>query len=130
MASDINRTILIGRMTKDPELKYTPSGSAVCSFSLACNYSYTSNGEKKEQVSFFNCVAWSKTGEVIAQYCKKGHRLAVEGRLQQRSWEDQSGGKRSVIEIVVEHVQFLQPQQQQGNGAKGETPPLPDEPPF
>jgi single-strand DNA-binding protein len=118
MASDINRTILIGRMTKDPELKYTPSGSAVCSFSLACNYSHTSNGEKKEQVSFFNCIAWAKLGEVITQYCKKGHRIAVEGRLQQRSWE-KDGTKRSVVEIVVEHVQFLQPRE---NGVQGETP--------
>lgn len=120
MASDINRCITIGRMTKDAELKYTQNGSAVCSFSLAVNYSYTSNGEKKEQTSFLSYVAWGKTGEAIAQYCKKGHRLAVEGRLQQRSWETQSGERRSVVEIVVEQVQFLQPHAQ---GNQDDTPP-------
>lgn len=114
-ASDLNKTIQIGRCTADPQLKYTQNGSAVCSFSLAVNYSYTSNGEKKEQVSYFNYVAWGKTGEVIAQYCKKGHRIAVEGRLQQRSWEAQDGTKRHVIEIVVEHVQFLESRNAQGN---------------
>ncbi len=119
-ASDLNKTIQIGRCTADPLLKYTQNGSAVCSFSLAVNYSYTSNGEKKEQVSFFNFVAWGKTGEVIAQYCRKGHRLAVESRAQQRTWETPEGQKRSVVEFVVERFQFLQPREQ--NGAEGEAP--------
>lgn len=119
MANDLNKCITIGRLTKDPELKYTQNGSSVCSFSLAVNYSYTSNGEKKEQASFFNYVAWGKTGEAVAQYCKKGHRIAVEGRLQQRSWETQDGTRRSVVEIVVETFQFLQPRE---NGAHGEAP--------
>jgi len=107
MASDINRVMLIGRMVRDPELKYTQGGSSVTNFSIANNRSYTVSGEKKEMVSFFNCVAWAKTGEVIAQYCKKGQRIAIEGRLQQRSWDDQSGNKRSTVEIVVENFQFL-----------------------
>lgn len=107
MASDINKVVLIGRLTKDPELKYTQNGSAVSNFSIANNRSYTVGGEKKEMTSFFNCIAWGKSGEVIVQYCKKGQRIAIEGRLQQRSWEDQSGGKRSVVEIVVENFQFL-----------------------
>ena len=107
MGSDINRVMLIGRMVRDPELKYTQGGSSVTNFSIANNRSYTVSGEKKEMVSFFNCVAWAKTGEVIAQYCKKGQRIAIEGRLQQRSWDDQSGNKRSTVEIVVENFQFL-----------------------
>mgnify|MGYP000999238395 CR=1 FL=1 len=108
MASDINRVVLIGRMVKDPELKYTQGGSSVTNFSIANNRTYTvSTGEKKELTSFFNCIAWGKMGEVIVQYCKKGQRIAVEGRLQQRSWDDQNGNKRYVVEVVVENFQFL-----------------------
>jgi single-strand DNA-binding protein len=107
MASDLNKAILIGRLTRDPELRYTQSGTSVCSFSIANNRTYVAGGEKKEQVSFFNCVAWAKTGEVIAEYCKKGKRIGIEGRLQQRSWDDQDGKKRQVVEIVVDNFQFL-----------------------
>lgn len=113
--SDINRVVLIGRLTADPSMRSTNNGSTVCGFSIANNLTYSTGGEKKEQASFFSCSAWGKTGEAIAQYCKKGHRIAVEGRLQQRSWETQSGEKRHVVEIVVEQVQFLQPQNAQGN---------------
>jgi single-strand DNA-binding protein len=107
MAGDLNRTILIGRLTRDPELRYTPAGAAVASFTVANNRTYTVSGEKKEQVSYFDCVAWSKMGEIITEYCKKGHRIALEGRLQQRSWDDQDGKKRSKVELVVENFQFL-----------------------
>jgi len=109
MASDINRVVLIGRLVKDPDLRYTQSGSSVASFSVANNRTYVSSGEKKEIVSYFNCVAWTKLGELIVQYCKKGHRIGIEGRLQQRSWEDQNGNKRSTVEIIVENFQFLTP---------------------
>ena len=109
MASDLNRAILIGRFVKDPELRYTQSGSSVANFSIANNRSYTVSGEKKEFTSFFNCIAWGKLGELIVQYCKKGQRIAVEGRLQQRSWDDQNGNKRYTVEVVVENFQFLTP---------------------
>ena len=112
---DLNRVILIGRTTRDIELKYTPSGAAVCSFTLA-------NGRKVkdvEQTSFIDCVAWQKSAEIIAQYVAKGHRIAVEGRLQQRSWDDQDGKKRSKIEVVVENFQFLEGKQA---GAAAHTP--------
>jgi single-strand DNA-binding protein len=109
MASDLNKVILIGRLTRDPELKYTQGGTSVCSFSIANNRTYVTAGEKKEQVSFFNCVAWAKTGEVIAEYCKKGKRIGIEGRLQQRSWDDQEGKKRQTVEVVVDNFQFLDP---------------------
>jgi single-strand DNA-binding protein len=117
MASDLNKVILVGRLTRDPELKYTQGGTSVCSFSIANNRTYVTAGEKKEQVSFFNCVAWAKTGEVIAEYCKKGKRIGIEGRLQQRSWDDQEGKKRQTVEIVVDNFQFLDPPQSAGGSA-------------
>ncbi len=109
MASDLNKTILIGRLTKDPELKHTPSGTSVASFSVAVNHSYGSGEDKKETVLFINCVSWAKGGELIAQYVRKGHRIALEGRLQSRSWESSDGSKRSAVELVVDNFQFLQP---------------------
>ena len=109
MPSDLNRILMIGRLVRDPELRHTPNGASVASFSIASNRSYVVNNEKKEQVGFFDCVAWGKLGELVVQYCKKGHRIAVEGRLQQRSWDDQNGNKRSTVEIVTENVQFLSP---------------------
>ncbi|HNR89107.1 MAG TPA: single-stranded DNA-binding protein [Spirochaetota bacterium] len=107
MASDLNRIILIGRFVKDPELRYTQNGKSVTNFSVANNRSYTVGTDKKEYTSFFSCIAWGKLGELIVQYCKKGNRIAIEGRLQQRSWDDQDGKRRSAVEIVVENFQFL-----------------------
>ena len=115
MATDINRVNIIGRLTRDAELRYTPSGTAVANFDIACNKTFSQNGEKKEQVSYFPCLAWGKAGELITEYCKKGHRIAIEGRLQQRRWDDQDGKKRNKIEIVVEGFQFLE-------GRKDSTP--------
>ncbi|HOO70499.1 MAG TPA: single-stranded DNA-binding protein [Spirochaetota bacterium] len=109
MAGDLNKVMLIGRLVRDPELRYTPNGASVASFSIANNRTYVASGEKKEMVSFFNCVAWGKTAEFITQYCKKGNRVGIEGRLQQRSWEDQQGNKRNTVEITVENIQNLTP---------------------
>lgn len=122
MASDLNKAMLIGRLTRDPELRYTQSGTSVCSFSIANNRTYVAGGEKKEQVSFFNCVAWAKTGEVIAEYCKKGQRIGIEGRLQQRSWDDQEGKKRQIVEIVVDNFQFLSAPGEGGGKSSPEMP--------
>ena len=108
MSNDLNKVIIIGRLTRDPEMRYTPSGTAVASFSLANGKTFTQTGEKKEQVSYFDCIAWSKLGEVINEYCKKGQKIAVEGRLQQSRWDDQDGKKRSKVEIVIENFQFLE----------------------
>lgn len=108
MANDINRVCLVGRFTRDPELKFTPTNTPIANFSIANNRSFSSaNGEKKEQVSYFNCICWGKGGQIISQYMKKGSRIIVEGRLQQRSWEDKDGNKRSTVEVVVENFQFL-----------------------
>lgn len=106
MATDFNRVILIGRATKDVELKATQGGTQVASMSIANNRSWTQNGEKKEQVSFFNCTAWGKLAETLSKYVHKGDKIAVEGRLQQRTWE-KDGQKHSVVEVVIDNVQFL-----------------------
>ena len=111
--SDINRTYLIGRLTRDPELRCTPSGVAVASFTIANGRTFiTQAGKKKEQTSFIDCVAWQKTGEIIAEYCKKGHRRAIEGRLTQRTWDNAEGKKQSKIEVVVDNFQFLESKQE------------------
>jgi single-strand DNA-binding protein len=107
---------MIGRLVRDPELRYTAGGTAVASYSIANNRSYTSNNEKREQASFFNCVAWGKLGELIVQYCKKGHRIGIEGRLQQRSWDDQNGNKRSTVEVITDNIQFLSPRESSSGG--------------
>jgi len=117
MSKDINRTILIGRLTRDTELRYTPNGTAVASFSLANSYQFGSGDNKREQVSYFDCIAWSKLAEMCAEYAKKGTRVAVEGRLQQKRWEDQEGKKRSAVELVVENLQFLSKSESQGEGS-------------
>ncbi len=116
MAGDINRVTIIGRLTRDPELKYTQGGAAIGNFSIANNRTYTTgSGEKKEEVNYFDCIAWGKLGEIITEHCRKGRRIAVEGRLQQRRWEDQNGNKRSKIEIVVDNFQFLDAKEAQEN---------------
>ena len=103
-----SKAIITGNLTRDPELRTTPNGANVCSFSVAVNRVYRdSNGEQKEDVSFIDCSAWGKLGEMINQYAKKGSGVLVSGRLDQRSWEDKtSGQKRSRVEIVVEDFNF------------------------
>lgn len=119
MAS-LNRVILIGNLTRDPELRFTPSGSPVAGFGLAVNRTYTNKqGEKVENVDFFNIVVWAKLAELCTEYLKKGRPVALEGRLQSRSWETEDGQKRSVVEVVAENVQFLGSGQGQGQGGQG-----------
>ena len=108
MAS-LNKTMLIGNLTRDPEVRYTPKGMAVCDISLAINHKYTTEGgEKKQDVTFIDCTAWGKTAELIGQYLNKGSSLYVEGRLTTESWEGkQTGAKRSRMKVTVEVMQFL-----------------------
>ena len=103
-----SKAIITGNLTRDPELRTTPNGATVCSFSVAVNRVYRdASGEQKEDVSFIDCSAWGKLGEMISQYAKKGSGVLVSGRLDQRSWEDKSTGqKRSRVEIVVEDFNF------------------------
>lgn len=108
MASDINRVYLIGRLTADPELKQTQGYGQFCSFSLANNHSYSrSNGEKVDEVSYVNCTAWGKLGEILHRYASKGKQVAIEGRLRQRRWQGQDGKNQSTVDIVVENFQLL-----------------------
>lgn len=120
MHTDTNIVFAIGRLTCDPELKYAPSGTAVCNFSIAVNKSYTQDGQKKEEVSFFNVVVWAKLAEVVKEYLSKGKRAAITGSLKQRRWEDQQGNKRSAVEIVASSVQFLDYAENKTNVHEGE----------
>jgi len=98
----LNRVILIGRLTRDPELKYTPNGTAVATFSLAVNRRFN-----KEQTDFIDVVAWRQTAEFTANYGSKGRLVAVEGRLQVRTYETKEGQKRKVAEVVADDIRFL-----------------------
>ena len=103
-----NKVLLMGNLTKDPELRYTPQGAAVANLRMAVNRRYRDkNQELKEEVCFITAVVWNKQAETCNQYLHKGSGLFVEGRLQSRSWEDNSGAKRSVIEVRAERVQFM-----------------------
>src|SRR4030043_486569 len=106
--ANFNRVLLMGNLTKDPELRYTPQGTAVCNLRLAVNRKFRNkNQELKEEVCFITAVVWNKQAETCNQYLHKGSPLFVEGRLQSRSWEDAAGQKRNVIEVRAEGVQFL-----------------------
>lgn len=109
MAKGFNKVTLMGNLTRDPEVRTTPSGQSVANFSLAVNRTWRdANGQTQEAVSYIDCVAWGKAGEIIAQYMQKGRALLVSGRLDQRSWDDkESGAKRSKIEVVVEDFNFV-----------------------
>lgn len=102
-----SKAIITGNLTRDPELRTTPNGASVCSFSVAVNRVYKdSNGEQKEDVSFIDCSAWGRLAEMINQYAKKGTGVLVSGRLDQRSFEGKDGVRRSRTEIVVEDFNF------------------------
>ena len=104
----LNKVMLIGNLTRDPELRYTPQGKAVVTLGLAVNRNFKSQGgEKKQDTCFINVVAWGQLAEICNQYLQKGRPVFVEGRLQSRTWQDQEGKNRSVIETVAENVQFL-----------------------
>ncbi|HNP89331.1 MAG: Single-stranded DNA-binding protein [Microgenomates group bacterium ADurb.Bin219] len=104
----LNKVQLIGNLTRDPELRYTPQGTAVCTFGLATNRSWTTeNGEKKEETEFHRIVAWNKLAELCSQLLFKGRRVFVEGRLQTRSWTGQDGAQRQATEIVIEDMIIL-----------------------
>ena len=104
----VNSVMLAGRLTQDPELRYTPQGSAVTTLGLALNRTYTtSDGEKKEETTYVNVEVWQKQAERCAEYLSKGRPVFVQGRLRTRSWETQDGQKRSVLEVVAFRVQFM-----------------------
>lgn len=109
MAMNLNKVLLIGNLTRDPESRTIPSGQNVATFSVATNRQWTDkqSGEKKDATEFHNCVAWGRLADIISQYLKKGSKVYVEGRLQTRSWEDQSGVKKYRTEIIAENLIML-----------------------
>lgn len=125
MAKGFNKVTLMGNLTRDPELRTTPSGTSVCSFSLAVNRTWrNAQGEQQEAVDFIDCTAWGKAGEIISQYMQKGRALLVSGRLQQSSWE-QDGKTRSKIEVVVEDFNFVDGGGGGDSGASNSAKPAP-----
>ncbi|MGA2967715.1 MAG: single-stranded DNA-binding protein [Candidatus Levyibacteriota bacterium] len=108
MARSLNRVQLIGNLTRDPELRYTPSGTAVCSFSIATNRNWTTDtGERKEEVEFHRIVAWNKLAELCSQFLTKGRKVFVEGRLTTRSWTAQDGTQKQTTEIIINDMILL-----------------------
>ncbi|EAD0725604.1 single-stranded DNA-binding protein [Listeria monocytogenes] len=117
----INRVVLVGRLTKNPELRYTPSGVAVATFTLAVNRTFA-NQQGEREADFINCVVWRKPAENVANFLKKGSMAGVEGRVQTRNYEGNDGKRVYVTEIVAENVQFLEPR-----NSHGANNPMPDE---
>ncbi len=116
MAS-LNRVLLIGNLTRDPELRYIPSGTAVCEFGLAINREYKGkDGGKKEDTCFVDITVWGRQGETCNQYLNKGRSVFVEGRLDYSQWESREGEKRSKLRVVADRVQFLSSGQGGGGG--------------
>lgn len=126
----MNKVILMGRLTKEPEVKKTQSNLSVCSFSIAVDRRFKdSNGNK--QTDFINCVAWRTAADVIGNYFHKGSRILVTGSLQSRSYEDNNGNKRTVVEVLAEEIEFIDPKQTQGQAqaqAQEEIRPIPPMP--
>ncbi len=117
----INNVVLVGRLTRDPEVRYTQSGIAVCSFSLAVERNFKNQAGEKE-TDFINCTAWRKPGEIIGQYTSKGHLLGVQGSLQMRKYQDKDGNNRTAYDVVIENFQFLEPKGSGGGGGSFQGP--------
>ncbi|HEX8339334.1 MAG TPA: single-stranded DNA-binding protein [Tepidisphaeraceae bacterium] len=117
--ADYNKVILLGRLTRDPTLKYTPSQMAICEFSIAVGRKFkTASGEQREETAFVECTVWGKGGEIFNQYMTKGKQVMIDGRLKFDSWEDKNGGgKRSKLTVTVEDFQFV------GNRGDGDRAP-------
>jgi single-strand DNA-binding protein len=107
--ANLNRVLLIGNLTRDPELRVTPKGSSICQFGMAVNRTFKdASGQQREETTFVDIEAWGRQGEVISKYCSKGRPLFVEGRLRFDSWEDKNTGqKRSRLSVVLENFQFI-----------------------
>jgi len=142
MARSLNKVQLIGNLTRDPELRYTPNGRGVCTFGIATNRSWTTDsGEKREEVEFHNIVAWGKLGELCSQFLAKGRKVYVEGRLATRSWTGQDGAQKQRTEIVIDdmllldnkgagvsHTETPRESASESNSAEAEEPTASDEP--
>lgn len=117
--ANLNKVFLIGNLTRDPELRYIPSGTAVASFGLATNRTYkSSSGEKKQETCFVRVVVWGRTAEVCGEYLSKGSPVFVEGRLQYRAWDSPNGEKRNTLEVRAERIQFIGSKTEKAGGAQ------------
>jgi single-strand DNA-binding protein len=121
--ANLNKVILMGNLTRDPELRYTPSGTPVANFGLAVSRRYTQGEERKEEVCFIDIVAFGRQAEVVGEYLSKGRPVLIEGRLQWRSWESPDGQKRSKHEVVAENVQFMPRARDEGTGRPSQAEP-------
>jgi len=125
---NLNKAMIIGNLTRDPELRTTPNGTSVTSFGVATNFVWTdTNGQRQERAEFHNVVAWRKLAEIISQYLRKGSKVYIEGRLQTRSWNDQTGNKKYMTEIVAENMIMLD--SKGSSGAPNSTPAVSTPPP-
>ena len=118
--ANFNKVLLVGNLTRDPELKHTPSNQAVAQIGLAVNRQFnTKDGEKREETTFVDCEAWGRTAEVMSQYLSKGRPVLVEGRLKLDQWQDKDGNNRSKLKVVIENFQFLGGRGEGGGGGGG-----------
>jgi single-strand DNA-binding protein len=118
-ATNINRVVLTGNLTRDPELRNTSGGTAVCKLRIACNTRRRDpSGEWVDKPNYFDVTVWGAQGENCAQYLSKGRPVAIDGRLEWREWEDQSGNKRQSVDIIADSVQFLGSREDGGNGSR------------
>lgn len=120
----LNKVLLIGNLTRDPELRYTPQGTPVCTFGLATNRSWQpANGERQEETEFHRIVAWNKLAELCSELLFKGRKVFTEGRLQTRNWTDAQGQERTTVEIVIDNMIVLDSKRKDGVPAGGEAEP-------
>jgi single-strand DNA-binding protein len=118
MSRGLNKVMIIGNLGRDPEMRYTPSGKPVTTFSVATSRTWsTSDGEKREETEWFNVVAWSSLAEICKQYLSKGQQVYIEGRLQTRHWDDQEGNKHTSVEIVANEMIILSERRESGESS-------------
>ncbi len=126
----VNKAILIGRLGKDPELKYTPAGKAVCNFSIATNERWSgADGQKKETTTWHNIVAWGKQAEIMKEYLARGREVYIEGRIDNRSYDKKDGTKGYISEVVVQSFQFIGGRGDTGPAGPSSSTPPPQSPP-
>lgn len=126
---NLNKAMIIGNLTRDPEIRTTPAGQTVASFGVATNFVWTDqSGQKRDKAEFHNVVAWRRLAEICGQYLKKGSKIYLEGRMQTRDWVGQDGLKRYRMEIVAENMIMLDRAGAAGQASRLEEPPLPSEP--
>ncbi len=126
--TSFNKVILLGNLTRDPEVRYTPNGIAVASFAIAVNRKYKQGDETKEEVSYIDIVVFGKQAESCGQYISKGDSVLIDGRLQQRRWETEEGQKRNKIEVVAQSVNFMPKRSSGGNQQHGHAEPAQEAP--